>query len=63
MLLSFFKLTKIYQNYCHTELTQKGRNLQRSFAVTLKGKPSKSPTPELKPKSSADEKKKEGRLA
>ena len=53
MLLSFFKLAKLYQNHYYTELTQKGKILQKSFAATFKGKPSELLKP--KPKSSANE--------
>ena len=50
---SFFELVKLYQNHCCTELTQKGKTPQRSFAATFKGEPSKSLIP--KPKLSANE--------
>jgi len=60
MLLSLFKLTKIYQNHYYIELAQKGKNPQRSFTATFKGELSKSLTPKLKPESLADKKKKEG---
>ena len=60
---SFFEITEIYRNHRRTELAQKGKNPQGSFAATFKGEPSESPTPESKPESSADEKKKEGKSA
>ena len=41
MLPTFFKLVKIYQNYCYRELVQKGNNPQRFFIVTFKNKLSK----------------------
>ena len=44
------------------ELIQKGRNLQRFFIATFKGKPSELPIPELKIELLVDKKKKKGRL-
>ncbi len=62
-LLTFFELAEIYQNHRRTELAQKGKTPQGSFAATFKGKPNESPTtPESNPEPSAD-KKKEGRPA
>ena len=55
---TFFKLVKIYRNHRRRELTQKGNNPQGSFTVTFKNELSESSN--SKPKSSANEQKKEG---
>ena len=55
---SFFELAELYRNHCRTELAQKGKTPQGSFAATFKGEPSESPaTPESKPEPSANEQK------
>ena len=54
---SFFELSELYRNHRRTELAQKGKTPQGSFAATFKGEPSESPTPESKPEPSANEQK------
>ena len=57
----FFELVEIYRNHRRTELAQKGKTPQGSFAVTFKDE-SPNLKPDSKPESQlADEKKKEGR--
>jgi len=57
----FFKLVKIYRNHRRTELAQKGKTPQGSFAATFKDELSESlnSKPKSKTKSSVDEQKKE----
>ena len=59
---SFFELVEIYRNHRRTELAQKGKTPQGSFAVTFKDELPNS-KPDSKPESSlVDEKKNEKRL-
>jgi len=55
---TFFELVEIYQNHHYRDLALKGKSPQGSFATTFKNKLSESSN--LKPKSSANEQKKEG---